>query len=398
MVDDPAEGEPPRDSGWQSPSGQEGAGPGGPPQPGQPQYGQPQYGEPGYQSPQYGQPQYPQPQQGQPGYQPPQYGQPQYGQPQYGQPQYGQPQYGQPQQNQPPPPGFPGYAPPPGYAQAPPVPTWGPAFADKPGIIPLRPLATGEILDGVFAAIRQNPKALLGLSFLVVLVGQIIDLALKLGLHDGGDGARALAAIGGYVVQSLAATVATGVAIVVISEAVLGTRISAGDVLNRLHGRIWRLVGLSLLVGLLTLVSFIAIVIPGIYVMVLLSFSTSIFVLERTTVGEALRRSSQLVRGNWWRTFGIGLLGYLVGGIISGLISIPFTIAAASSAGFFSNSTEDVSTSGQLLLSLGGLIGGTISTPIIAGTLALIYIDRRIRREGLDLVLAQTARERQGRS
>ncbi|RZU32791.1 hypothetical protein [Blastococcus saxobsidens] len=58
----------------------------------------------------------PPPQGQQPGYgQPPGssgYGQPQYGQPQYGQPQYGQPQYGQPQ-----PPG--GYAPAPGYGQAP---------------------------------------------------------------------------------------------------------------------------------------------------------------------------------------------------------------------------------------------------------------------------------------
>src|SRR5436189_5109997 len=52
----------------------------------------------------------------------------------YGQPGYGQREYGQPGAGYGAPPG--GWAPPP---QAP-----------KPGVIPLRPLAVGEILDGAF--------------------------------------------------------------------------------------------------------------------------------------------------------------------------------------------------------------------------------------------------------
>jgi hypothetical protein len=371
---------------------------------------QPPQSQPGWQSPSGGTEPPPAAQPAQP---PTQYGAPQYGPPQYGQPQYGQPQYGAPQYEQPAPTGFPGYAPPPGYqpppgygqppgsgpppayGQAPPLPSWGPAFADKPGVIPLRPLAVGEILDGVFSTIRQNPKALLGLSFLLVLIGQLVVLAINLSFHDAGDGTRILTLFVGYLIQSLTATIATGVAVIVISEAVLGTRISASEVLNRLRGRIWRLFGLSLLVTLLTVLANVAFI----YVMVLLSFSTSVFVLEKTTVGAALSRSAQLVRGNWWRTFGLGLLGYLVGLVIAGIIELPFTIGAGLTSGVFSTTSNgDISTGAQLLISLGGVIGGTLSTPIIAGTLALIYIDRRIRREGLDLVLVQTARERQGRS
>ncbi len=63
---------------------------------------------------------------------------------------------------------------------------------------------------------------------------------------------------------------------------------------------------------------------------------------------------------------------------------------------FSTTSSADVSAGGEVLLAVGRIIGGTISTPIIAGTIALMYIDRRMRREGLDLALAQTARERQG--
>jgi hypothetical protein len=85
--------------------------------------------------------------------------------------------------------------------------------------------------------------------------------------------------------------------------------------------------------------------------------------------------------------------------VIGGVIEIPFLLIAGSSAGVFSTTAStDVSTSSEIVLAVGRIIGGTFTTPMIAGTIALMYIDRRIRREGLDLALAQTARERRGRS
>ncbi len=137
----------------------------------------------------------------------------------------------------------------------------------------------------------------------------------------------------------------------------------------------------------------------AIYVFVLLAFATPVFVLEKTTVTGALSRSAELVRGSWWRTFGIGLLGGIVAVIIGGLIQLPFALFAARSAGLFTTTpSTDVSVGSEVLLTVGRIVGGTITTPIIAGTIALLYVDRRMRREGLDLALAQTARERRGRS
>ncbi len=329
---------------------------------------------------------------------PPQYGAPQYGAPQYGPPQYGQPQYGQPQAPQQ------GYGPPPGaYGPTYPQPAhqWGPAFADKPGVIPLRPLAVGEILDGTFATIRANVGATLGLTFLVVLVGQLIVLGVSLAVHNSDVGTQITGIAAVTVVTQLISVIATGAMIIVVGEAVLGTKISPGEALERIRGRIWRLFGLGLLVALLSLLGLVLLLVGYLWVAVLLSLAAPVFVLEKTTVGEALRRSNELVKGDWWRTLGIGFLGYLVGGIIGGLLQLPFTIAAGSSAnGFLSSTTDDssISTSSEILLAIGRIVGGTISTPVIAGTIALIYVDRRIRREGLDLSLAQAARERQGRS
>ena len=41
---------------------------------------------------------------------------------------------------------------------------------------------------------------------------------------------------------------------------------------------------------------------------------------------------------------------------------------------------------------IGTILGGTVAQPFLAGVLALLYVDRRMRAEGLDLVLQQDAR------
>lgn len=96
-------------------------------------------------------------------------GQPQYGTPQYGTPQgepatqYGQSQYGQhsPYASQ-----VPGYRPP----------------ADKPGIVPLRPLSLGELYDGAFGAVRHNPGVTLGLTAIIVVVAVAIGTLVSIPL------------------------------------------------------------------------------------------------------------------------------------------------------------------------------------------------------------------------
>jgi hypothetical protein len=54
----------------------------------------------------------------------------------------------------------------------------------KPGIVPLRPLLFGEILDGAFQTIRRNPAAMLGSS----LLGQCLSLLLAAGVIAGSIG------------------------------------------------------------------------------------------------------------------------------------------------------------------------------------------------------------------
>ena len=53
--------------------------------------------------------------------------------------------------------------------------------AHRPGIVPLRPLQLGDILDGAIKAVRFNPKSMVGMSALVLAVFLVPSAALGIG-------------------------------------------------------------------------------------------------------------------------------------------------------------------------------------------------------------------------
>lgn len=338
----------------------------------------------------------------------PGWGQPQYGTPQYGAPQYGAPQYGAPAYGTPPPPyGYPQYAQP--YA----------AVAPKPGIIPLRPLTVGEILDGAFTTIRRHPKATLGLSAAVACVQQGLSLGVRAltGSLSSGSGGSSLSglrvsstdnATGADVARSLVGSVSvlliqlvlsallTGVLCLVVSDSVLGRPSSAGSAWRRVRPMAWRLFGASLLVGLVPLMGLVLCVIPGVFLWTAWALVIPALVLERIGVGAAIRRSYRLVTPSWWRVFGIRLLGV----VIVYAVAVPFlSIGAFTGASdLFSqiNTRSDaqsvhVSATTVIVLALLSVIVTTLTAPFLAGMVTLLYVDRRIRAEALDVQLQQAA-------
>ena len=114
-------------------------------------------------------------------------------------------------------------------------------------------------------------------------------------------------------------------------------------------------------------------------------------VLEREGPVRALARSWRLVRGSFWRVFGITLLAGLIVVVTAGVLQIPFGLLAAMAGG--GNSllpSTGGNVAGILISAVGGVVAGAVARPISAGVAVLLYVDLRMRREGLDLVL-QTA-------
>ncbi|HEX4654560.1 MAG TPA: hypothetical protein VH274_02335 [Mycobacteriales bacterium] len=330
--------------------------------------------------------------------------------------------------------------PPPGWSTEQPVPTptatdgWGAPYAPppppRPGIVPLRPLGVGEILDGAFAAIRRYPKPTLGFAACVMLVVTSVQVVTEWYLLRGieppaaggtlSDATDYLSRVGtvsvvSVVISALATLLLTGIVIAVIGDAVLGRRVSAADAWQRLRPVFARLIGLSFLtfliwlaaavpgiviaiagavagsVGLVTIGVILAII-GVVYVWPMFSLAPAALVLERQPVTRALRRSRELVRGNWWRVFLILLLAALIALIVNGIISLPFGLAGGGITSIGGRTTEVHFV--QLLISgIGGLLASTVARPFSAGVAALLYIDRRMRAEALDLALARAAAE-----
>ncbi len=398
----------------------------GPPPPGYPPSGYPPPGYRGDPPPAYQG--YPQP----PGFPPPGYPPsgypPGYPPPGYPPPPgYGGPPPGYGPQGGYPPPGYPppGYAPygyPPGYGP-PPV-----AQAIKPGVIPLRPLSLSDIFNGAVAYIRANPKATLGLTTIVVVAAQILALILSVGpLAVTGELASTLAGdevptgvLLGSTASSLAGAGATwlsgilltGMLTVVVGRAVFGTGITIGEAWQRVRPRLLALIGFAVLEGIgaavLVGIGFgivfgvafaangvaaalvgiplgLAVIALLVYLGTMLAFTPAIIVLERLEIFPAISRSFKLVRNDFWRVFGIWLLGQIVAGLIAGAVTVPFSFGGQIL--LVSASSTVAVLIALVLLSVGSAIGQIITAPFSAGVVVLLYTDRRIRAEALDLVL-----------
>jgi len=309
-----------------------------------------------------------------------------------------------------PPPGYGGY-PPPGYPpQASPF-GWG----WKPGVIPLRALTMSEILGGAIGYIRANPKATLGLTAVVVAITSTLTLLLKFVVPSDGDNVGAFV---GVLIQSAPTALATillsGMLTVVVARAVFGSAITVGVAWDRVRGRMPALIGLGvlqviapvLLIGgaILTIVGVaraangVVAVLVGIplvllliatlaYLITVLAFAPTAIVLERKPVLAAIERSFALVRHRFWRILGIRVLAGLITGILSGLVSVPFSIIG----GVFSLGTTGPTILGTFFATAGEAVGQIITAPFAAGVVVLLYIDARIRSEAFDVALRSGA-------
>jgi len=373
----------------------------------------------------------------------PEGGQPQ--QPPYGQqpPQYGQqpPQYGQQQ---------PGWQQP--YPPAGAQPGWTPP--PKPGLIPLRPLTLGPLLAAPFQALRRNPRITVGSALVLqgipsivvsVLVAGGIALLAGRALSGEVDDQPALRAglVGGAVVLGVLSLVITtvfsailqGVIVGEVARETLGEKLTFRDLWRLVRGRLGALIGWTLLLALAWIVAIalvaavvvalamlggqagaIGAVLVGvvgglgliplaIWINTKLSMVPSAIVLERLPLTAAVARSWRLTSGYFWRTFGIiALVGVIVYAITQ-TISIPFGLLGGFLGGVLAptsaSSTEPMSQllvsqlSVNVLASIVTAIVGAIGSVIQTAAVSLLYIDLRMRKEGLDLELVRFVEGRQ---
>jgi hypothetical protein len=309
---------------------------------------------------------------------------------------------------------------PPPYGWSGPPQGWA-ARTPKPGVIPLRPLGVGEMLDGSFATIRRYPAATLGLAAVVILIVELIQVPVSYYLLHGvttdvGDRVHTVTSITDLL-SLLSTVLLSGMLTTVVGQAVLGRPMSIGDAWRATRPLLWRLLGATLLIVLIAAGIVLVGALPGIviaiagahdigigtavigglagsifaiYISIALSFTTPVLVLEKQGIRASLRRSRALVKGTWWRVFGIFLLASVIGAVIAAIIVVPFSFQTLSSI-LSGHAGEQYRFTPLLLTGIGTLIASTLVRPFTAGVIALLYLDRRMRAEALDLTLQQSA-------
>ena len=318
---------------------------------------------------------------------------------------------------------------------------YGKPPAPKPGLIPLRPLSAGEILDGAFTAIRWNPKTILVSSASVaatsnVLLGvvtYILEKHILASVNIPANGPVTASQIGSFVigvfalvgvtalVTFVANTIVTGLLTYAIGQGVLGRKETLEGAWRATRARSWALlltvllasvclgfgwliavglgVGLGVLLGAgahmpaLGVLAGLAVsgtaTVFAVIALVRWTVAIPVVMLERVGPVASLRRSWALVRRSSWRVLGIMLATELIVGIAGAVIKVPFSIA--SGAGSLMTPDTRVSAVAIIVSAIGGIVAGTLTAPMLAGVIVLLYTDLRMRREGLDIALQAAA-------
>jgi hypothetical protein len=307
--------------------------------------------------------------------------------------------------------------------------------AHKPGAIALRPLGLGDMYDGAFRVIRFNPKATVGSAVLVAALAMALPLLLttvltftvdlttgESGSASTGETVALIASMGslvlGAVLQSIGLLLVTGMVAHVVAAAAIGRRLSLDEAWAATRGSRWRLIGLTVVLGLMAVGMLV--VYGLLWLLVVLVAPTAVIVIfgivtvpafialmcwwwvrvyylpvpammiERTGIGAAIGRGYRLTRRQFWRTFGIALLTLVVTGVAGSILGAPFSIAGQVLP-FLMADSQYFALLTVAFAALGSVVQTAFVTPFSAAVASLQYLDQRMRKEAYDVELMAQA-------
>lgn len=322
-----------------------------------------------------------------------------------------------------------------------PAPSWTPP--PKPGLIPLRPMTLGTVLSASLMVLRRNPRPIFGLSLIImgiitvaslILVGIITFAGVDRTFSASGADAEVIEA-GATVSVILAALFAVALSLIggSILQGIVSLEVARGAVGEKLRlrglwmaakGRLWALIGWSALVAVATFVGIIVFsvvaalffaiggtagtvfgvlavmagIVIGLVVMAwlgtFLALVPSALMIERLTLGRAIRRSWSLVSGNFWRTFGTLALIIVIVQVVASVVTTPLSLLGGFGITLLNpTGNEDAAVASFIALYIVTMILsvaiGAITIIIQSAAPALLYIDLRMRKEGFDLDLSK---------
>jgi hypothetical protein len=260
----------------------------------------------------------------------------------------------------------------------------------------LRPLRVGEILDAGIKITTKRFAALAKIVAVVTIPIQVVSAFVSLSTTSdeafstntsttGEIDSEVWTQLAGNLVVSLLGLLATLIALAACTRIVAGAyfgedadwRGSLAYAGRRLPSLLW----LGLLYVLMVALGTLGCIIPGIWLAVAYALSIPALLIEDARGTNALRRSFRLVRKRWWPTFGVLLLGFILINIVQATLSLPLLALLLAGDGD-PNVVVFV-----VAATITGTIATVLTTPFLVAMLVVVYVDLRVRKEGLDLQL-----------
>lgn len=276
------------------------------------------------------------------------------------------------------------------------------AVSVEPGSVPaiaLRPMTVADVLDGAFSIIKARPMRLLGIAAVFVVPVHLLaaylqrnmlggvgfgdlwlnanDPAVVADSQSGGGAGEIWATILILVVPALALMFVAAAVSKLVGAWTAGEDPAAGVLLKAVGLKWWPLLAGWLCVHLVELLGACT-YIGSLAAMAFFSVTAPVIGAEGLGPINAMKRSARLVGSRFWPVLGINVLIAIVDILLTNALGgLPQFLAA-----WFG---WDVA---WLLLAVGNIIGAVISTPFVAAATVLLYLDLRIRTEGLDIELS----------
>lgn len=236
----------------------------------------------------------------------------------------------------------------------------------------------GRLLGDVFGLYRAYAGRLLLIAACVVVPVDLIVAGLGLGELTGSFDDRP--PVEATLLKTLVAfTVTTPLVTAMVVHLVMdaasglggepGRGVSARRAIARGLDLFAPLLGALLIAAAGIALGLLALIVPGIALGVLWAFVAQAVVVDGRRGTDALRRSSELVRGRGWWVFGILLLTNLIVAVFSAVVVVPADSAADAA-------------DAQAVTLAGSMVSQIITLPVLALMSTLLYFGLRTEKEG----------------
>jgi len=225
----------------------------------------------------------------------------------------------------------------------------------------------GSVISRTFSVWKKNFLTFASIS--LVLHSPMLVSTLVLGAPGSSlrnEVIRGLMSVVGVVLTF----VLSGALTFGVFQSLSGATARFGEMVNAGFSRFWRILGVSLLIGLLLIPAMLALVIPAFFVFSAYWVAVPAVVAEPVSVTSALSRSAQLTRGHRLTVF---LVALVLAAIAMGIAAV---IGALGVGAMLST------TSGAIAFQFAIQLASAVAGSLTASAPAVGYHDLRVLKEG----------------